>query len=105
MGKYTIFLIFEPKVSVVTSQSIYDKVINHYVTRFILEPKLIKHLNNRNCATRKNIGITYAIDLFKKDIEKFKKYEKFYFLKIYIIKYFHTINHDVLKSNLIKHIK
>ncbi len=61
------------------SQSIYDKVINHYVTRFILEPKLTKYLNNRNCATRKNIEITYAIDLFKKNIEKFKKYEKFYF--------------------------
>ena len=57
-GKYTIFWIFEHKVREVMSQSIYDKVINHYVTRFILEPKLTKYLNNRNCVTRKNMGIT-----------------------------------------------
>lgn len=52
-GKYNIFLVFKPKIRVVMSQSIYDKIINHYVARFILMPKLTKYLNYRNCATRK----------------------------------------------------
>lgn len=52
-GKYSIFLIFEPKTRVIMSQGIYDKIINHYVTRYILEPKLTKYLGNYNCATRK----------------------------------------------------
>lgn len=71
-GKYNIFLVFKPKIRVVMSQSIYDKIINHYVARFILMPKLTKYLNYRNCATRKNMGIDYAIKFLKKDIEYFK---------------------------------
>ena len=100
-GKYNIFLVYKPKIRVVMSQSIYDKVINHYVTRYILIPKLNKYLNNRNCATRKNMGTRYAIELLKKDIESFKKYDKFYFLKLDISKFFYNIDHDVL-VNLIK---
>ena len=100
-GRYNIFLIYKPKLRVVMSQSIYDKVINHYVSRFILIPKLEKYLNNRNCATRKNMGIDYAIKLLKNDIEYFKKYETFYFLKLDISKYFYKIDHNVL-LNLIK---
>ena len=100
-GRYNIFLIYKPKLRVVMSQSIYDKVINHYVSRFILIPKLSKYLNNRNCATRKNMGIDYAIKLFKKDIESFKKYKEFYFLKLDISKFFYSIDHNIL-LNLIK---
>ena len=100
-GKYNIFLIYKPKLRVVMSQSIYDKVINHYVTRFMLIPKLSKYLNNRNCATRKNMGIDYAIKLFKSDIESFKKYKEFYFLKLDISKFFYSIDHKIL-LNLIK---
>ena len=37
------------------SINIKDKIINHYVSRFILIPKLDKYLDIRNCATRKNI--------------------------------------------------
>lgn len=65
-GKYNIFLVFKPKIRVVMSQSVYDKIINHYVARFILIPKLNKYLNDRNCATRKGMGTSYAIDLLKK---------------------------------------
>ena len=77
-GKYNIFLVFEPKIRVIMAQRIYDKIINHYITRYILMPKLEKYLGNRNCATRKGMGTSYAIKLLKKDIESFKKYNKFY---------------------------
>ena len=80
------------------AQGIYDKIINHYVTRFILIPKLEKYLNNRNCATRKGMGTSYAIKLLKNDIESFKKYDKFYFLKLDISKYFYSLDHEVIIS-------
>ena len=66
--KYNIFLIKHPKYRVVMSLDIKDKIINHYVTRFILMPKLEKYLDIRNVATRKNMGRDYALRLIKKDM-------------------------------------
>ena len=80
--KHNIFLVFEPKVRVIMAQGIYDKIINHYVTRYILMPKLEKYLNNRNCATRKGMGTSYAIKLLKLDISK----------------YFYSLDHEVIIS-------
>ena len=97
--KYSIFLIFEPKVRVVMSLPIKDKVLNHYVTRFILIPKLEKYLDIRNAATRKGMGTEYARKLFRKYLV-LNKSKKFYILKLDISKYFYSINHEVLKSLL-----
>ena len=58
-------------------------------------PKLEKYLEYRNCATRKEMGTSYAIKLLKKDTESFKKYNKFYFLKLDISKYFYSLDHDL----------
>ena len=71
--RYNIFLIKEPKYRIIMSQGIYDKVINHYIARFVLESKLSKYLDNRNVATRKNMGSSYEIKLILKYIEKLKK--------------------------------
>ena len=38
-NKYNIFLIYEPKRRLVMSLSVKDKIINHYITRHILEAK------------------------------------------------------------------
>lgn len=97
-GRYNIFMVYKPKIRIVMSQSIYDKIINHYVARFILIPHLNKYLNERNCATRKNMGTHYAIKLLKSDIESFKKYKEFYFLKLDISKFFYNLDHNVLLS-------
>ena len=84
------------------SLNIYDKVINHFFTRFVLEPKLTKYLDDRNVATRKNMGCNYGIKLIKKYIEKLKKYDDFYVLKLDIKKYFYSIDHCKLKEMLEK---
>lgn len=98
---YYLFLIKDPKVRLIMSENIIDKIINHYVARYILYNKLNKYLINNNVATRKNMGLDYGIKLLKKMIERNKKYEKFYFLKLDIYKYFYSIDHNVLKSLLI----
>lgn len=95
---YNIFFISSPKYRVVMSLSIKDKVINHYVTRYILIPKLDRYLDMRNCATRKGMGYSYGIDLLKGYIEKNKMYDRFYILRIDISKYFYSIDHDILKG-------
>lgn len=97
--KYNIFLIKEPKYRIIMSVGIYDKIINHYLTKYVLEPKLTKYLDNRNVATRKDMGTSYGIDLIKKYIEEEKKDNNiFYILKIDLRKYFYSIDHNVLKS-------
>ena len=104
-GKYNIFLIKEPKVRLIMSENIIDKIINHYVSRYILEVKLTKYLKDFNVATRKNMGLDYGIKLLKRNIERNKKYNKFYFLKLDISKYFYNIDHNVLKELLIDKLK
>ena len=98
--KYNIFLITKPKFRIVMSLNIKDKVINHYITRKILIPKLTKYLDHRNVATRKNMGTSYGRKLLKSYIEKNKKYKNFYVLRLDISKYFYSIDHNILKSML-----
>lgn len=69
---YNIFLIYEPKCRLVMSLSVKDKVINHFVTRYILENKLTKYLDERNVATRKGMGTDYAVKLVIKYMNKLK---------------------------------
>lgn len=97
---YNIFLIYEPKCRLVMSLSIKDKIINHFVTRYALEAKLIKYLDLRNVATRKGMGTDYGIRLVIKYLKKLKN-NKFYILKIDISKYFYSIDHEVLKELLV----
>ena len=99
--EYNIFLIYEPKCRLVMSLSVRDKLINHFVTRYILEKNLSKDLDPRNVATRKNMGTDYAIKLVLKYINTLKrKYKNIYVLKLDISKYFYTIDHEVLKDEI-----
>lgn len=99
--KYNVFIVTKPKCRVIMSHSITDKLVNHYITKHILIPKLDKYLDIRNCATRKNMGYAYAIKILIKYLEENKKDGKFYVLRIDISKYFYSIDHNVLKSLLI----
>lgn len=97
---YNVFMISEPKFRIIMSLPIKDKIINHFVTRTILEPNLSKYLDPRNIATRKGMGTDYGIKQIKKYLELHKKYKNFYILKMDIHKYFYTIDHDILKDLL-----
>lgn len=81
-GKYNIFIIRAPKYRVVMSLNVVDKIINHFLCRYVLEPKLSHRFDIRNIATRKGLGTDYGIKVVKKYIEKMKKYDEFYILKM-----------------------
>ena len=84
----------------------YDKVINHLVSRYILNPSLSPCLIDSNCASREGKGTSYALELyFKYRHIMDKKYKNYYLLKCDIKSYFSSINRDILKVKISKRIK
>lgn len=98
-GKYNIFAITKPKLRIVMSQNISDKVVNHLVTRKFLIPYLEKSLIDNNVATRIGKGTKYGLDLCKKYFNILKN-KNYYYLKFDISKYFYNIDHEILKNML-----
>ncbi len=98
--KYNIFYIRDPKYRIIMSMDISYKIVSHYIAKYILLPKINKYLDIRNVASRKNMGYSYGVSLLKKYLNKNKKYDEFYILKLDISKYFYSIDHDILKSLL-----
>lgn len=106
--KYRTFMIFEPKPRLVMSQTIKDKIINHFIANYYLLPYLEKSLIDSNVATRKNKGSKYAMNLLRKYYNKIlinEKNKEIYCLKIDISKYFYSIDHKILLDKLSKKIK
>lgn len=104
--KYNIFTIHEPKTRVIVSMGLTDKIVNHLVTRCILMPALIPSLIDQNVATRPGKGTIAGIKLYRKYRQTCDfKYNKYYILKCDISKYFHSINHEIVKQQLKKRIK
>ena len=102
IGKYNLFMIYEPKERLILSLNLKDKLINHMVG-YILFDVLEKSLIDSNVAVRVNKGTSYGIKLVKKYIKKLNY--NYYCLKIDIKKYFYSINHNILKDLLNKKIK
>ncbi|MDD5826641.1 MAG: RNA-directed DNA polymerase [Bacilli bacterium] len=105
-SKVNEFIIYEPKKRLIVSQNIYDKIVNHLVSRELLIPYLTSCLIDSNVASRKGKGTSYGRKLYfqYRDIMD-KKYFKYYLLKIDICGYFRHIKHDVLKNKIEKRIK
>ena len=103
-GRYNIFIIKEPKVRLIMSQNVIDKIINHMVTEYYLVRVFDNCLINENVATRYNKGTHYGIKLLKKYINELKQ-EEFYVLKFDISKYFYNLDHNIIKELLRKKIK
>lgn len=83
-----------------------DKIVNHLVARFILYPAILPCLLDVNVASRKNIGTKRGLILMKQFIRNCKiKYDKYYILKCDISQFFSSIDHNILKSKILRRIK
>ena len=103
-GKYNIFIIKEPKVRLIMSLNIIDKIINHLVCEYLLVDIFDNSLIDTNVATRVNKGTHYE---YKKLVKYLNKNisNKLYILKFDISKYFFNINHDIVKKIIRTKIK
>ena len=105
-GRYNLFLIHEPKIRIIMSQQIEDKVINHLIAKYFLIDVFDKSMLTKNCATRIGKGTHYALKLFKKDYNYYlNKHDKFYILKLDISKYFYNLDHKIIKELIMRKIK
>ena len=106
VGKPSVFYIKEPKLRRIVSQNMYDKIVNHLVSRYILYPAIFPCLVDENCSSVPNKGRSYALNLFYKAYRNMKnKYDIFYILKCDVKSYFGSINHDRLKEKVKRRIK
>lgn len=104
VGKYNIFLIKEPKLRLIMSQNIKDKLVNHLVSEYFLVETFDNTLINLNVATRKNKGTHFGmkklITFLNQNINK-----DLYILKFDIYKFFYNLDHQILKKLIRKKIK
>lgn len=106
VGPYNKFIIYEPKERQIVSQNVQDKIINHLVARYILYPAILPCLLDVNVASRKDMGTSKGINFAMKFHQKCKiKYGTYYILKCDVSKFFASIDHDILKSKLLRRIK
>lgn len=103
-GKYNIFIINEPKIRLIMSQNIIDKIINHLVSQYFLVNIFDKTLIDGNVATRKGKGNNYGLKKLTKYLQK-NVDKDLYILKFDIKKYFFNLDHQIIKKLIRKKIK
>lgn len=103
-GNFNVFYIYEPKKRRIVSQNMFDKLVNHLVSRYILYPSLLPCLVDENCASRPNKGTKYALKLYYK-YRNILKNSNYYILKCDIKSYFASIDINILKYKIRNKIK
>ena len=99
--KYNIFIIREPKYRIIMSELMYDKIVNHLISKYVLIQTLSSKLIEQNVATRTGKGYKEGIRYMKKYINSIKEnYDNIYILKCDISKYFYNIDHEILINKL-----
>ena len=106
-GEYNIFFIHEPKLRLIMSNNIQDKIVNHLVAYYLLVEVFDKTFINTTVATRKGKGTHYGLNVTKKYLNDMKRIygNNFYYLKFDISKYFYNIDHEVVKDMIKNKIK
>lgn len=106
LGKYNIFAIHEPKERIIKSISFKDKVVQRSLCDNVLEPIFERSLIYDNYACRKSKGVHAGIARTEEFYRKYYRKNGLdgWVLKCDIEKYFDSIDHDILKKIVRKHI-
>ena len=106
-GEYNIFFIHEPKLRLIMSNNIQDKIINHLVAYYLLVEVFDKTFIDTTVATRVGKGTHLGLKFTKKYINNMKRCynDNFFYLKFDISKYFYNMDHDIIKSLIKRKIK
>ena len=106
-GEYNIFFIHEPKLRLIMSYNIQDKIINHLVAYYLLVEVFDKTFIDTTVATRLDKGTHYGLRYIKKYLNDLKRLysDNFYYLKFDISKYFYNMDHNIIKKLIRRKIK
>ena len=106
VGKYNVFIIYEPKQRTIVSQGMKDKIVNHLIAREILYPAILPCLVPFNVASRPGMGTKKALEYLERYRRQFAaKHEKYFMLKCDISRFFLSIDHKILKKKVRRRIK
>lgn len=106
VGKYNVFIIYEPKQRKIVSQGMKDKIINHLIAREILYPAILPCLVPFNVASRPGMGTKKALEYLERYRKQFAaKNKKYFMLKCDISRFFLSIDHKILKQKVRRRIK
>lgn len=106
VGKYNVFIIYEPKQRTIVSQGMKDKIVNHLIAREILYPAILPCLLPFNVASRPGMGTKKALEYLERYRRQFAaKNEKYFMLKCDISRFFLSIDHKILKKKVRRRIK
>ena len=98
-GEYKTFEIYEPKKRMISAAPYRDRVVHHALCN-VIEPIFEKSFIYDSYANRKEKGTHKALDRF---VKYFRSSQ--YVLKCDIVKYFPSIDHEILKNLLRRKIK
>ena len=98
-GEYKTFEIYEPKKRMISAAPYRDRVVHHALCN-VIEPIFDKSFIYDSYANRKEKGTHKALDRF---VKYFRSSQ--YVLKCDIVKYFPSIDHEILKNLLRRKIK
>lgn len=108
VGHYRVFMVKEPKKRLIMAMPFRDRVVQHAVCDFVLEPIFDRHMINTNCANRHGMGTHYGLKTLESQMKKlYYQYpdKNLFCLKCDISKYFYSISHQVMKDKLRRIIK
>lgn len=102
LGDYWVFTIFTPKERVIKAPPFRDRVMQRVLSKEILEPTVGKHLIHDTYACQEDKGTHAGLYRLEDFLRKYyrKNGREGYIIKGDISKYFYSINHDILKTNL-----
>lgn len=106
LGKYKKFTVYEPKERIIHCLPFYDRVVQQlYVYEYIM-PYMIKKFISTSFACIPGRGTRQCISTVQKYMkESVKKWDKPYFVKYDISKFFYSIDKEILYKILKKHYK
>ncbi|MCC9601922.1 reverse transcriptase/maturase family protein [Stieleria sp. JC731] len=99
VGNYTRFIIGDPKVRVIHSPCFQERVLHHAIVN-VVGPVLERGANQASFACRKGKGNLLAIRFAQRYLRG-----NTFWMKLDIAKFFDSIDHEILKSNLAKQFK
>ncbi len=98
---YRTLVVREPKERNIYAPYIQDRLVQQMIYS-VIEPFLDKKMDNYSCACRTGKGVDYARNKCQRIM---RKKSSVWYVKLDIDKYFASINHEVLRNILKKHIK